>query len=275
MRAFLYPLVVFAFLGGAASLLASIGIESAVAPLRVAADPENMPFTNRGLEGFENRIADLLADELGTTVKYVWWGQRRGFIRNTLKATLEEGRCDVVIGVPKGYDLVSWTQPYYRSSYVFVYPESRNLGLQSLDDPILKEIKIGVHLLGNDYTNPPPVHELSKRGIVDKVIGFDTFYTEKNPPGRIIDAVVAGEIDVAIVWGPIAGYYAKSEATQLKLVPVPSGEDDLPFAFDISLGVRHGEKDLKSRLEKALEQRRSDVLQILKEYGVPILPFEE
>ena len=275
MRFCLHSLLLFALWGSVALLCATSESASIVPPLRVAADPENMPFTNRALEGFENRIADLLAEEMGTDVKYVWWGQRRGFIRNTLKATLEEGRCDVVIGVPKGYDLVSWTQPYYRSTYVFVYPESRGFELQTLDDPILKKLKIGVHLLGNDYTNPPPVHELSKRGIVDNVIGFDTFYTEENTPGRIVEAVASREIDVAIVWGPIVGYYAKQQLTPLKLIPVPSGKDDLPFAFDISLGVRHGEKELKFRLEKALERRRSDVMGILKEYGVPVLPFEE
>ena len=249
--------------------------EAGAEPLRVAADPENMPFTNRKLEGFENRIADVLAAELGTNTEYVWWGQRRGFIRNTLKATLEERRGDVVMGIPKGYDLVSWTRPYYRSSYVFVYRKASDFELRSLDDAILKDLKIGVHLLGNDYTNPPPVHELGKRGIVDNVIGFDTFYSESNPPGRIIEAVASGEVDVAIVWGPIAGYYAKRQSTPMNLVPVPSGEDDLPFVFDISVGVRHGESELKSRLEKALQARRSEILQILEDYGVPLLPFEE
>lgn len=275
MRVCLYSFLLFGLLRGDA--LFSVTSENAliVPTFRVAADPENMPFTNRELEGFENQIAAVLAEEMGVDVKYVWWGQRRGFIRNTLKATLEERRCDVVIGVPKGYDLVSWTQPYYRSSYVFVYPASREFELRTLDDPILRKLKIGVHLLGNDYTNPPPVHELSKRGIVDNVIGFDTFYTEENTPGRIVEAVVSGEIDAAIVWGPIAGYFAKQQQTSLKLIPVPSGKDDLPFAFDISLGVRHGEKELKFRLEKALERRRPEVMRILKEFGVPVLPFEE
>lgn len=275
MRVCVYSFLLFGLLGE--NTLFSVTSENAliVPTFRVAADPGNMPFTNRELEGFENRIAALLAEEMGLDVKYVWWGQRRGFVRNTLKATLEERRCDVVIGVPKGYDLVSWTQPYYRSTYVFVYPASGGFELQTLDDPILRKLKIGVHLLGNDYTNPPPVHELSKRGIVDNVIGFDTFYTEENPPGRIVEAVVSGEIDAAIVWGPIAGYFAKQQLIPLKLIPVPSGKDDLPFAFDISLGVRHGEKELKFRLERALERRRPEVMRILEEYGVPVLPFEK
>ena len=250
------------------------GVSSELKPLRVAADPDNMPFTNSKLEGFENRIAELLAEELGTLVEYVWWGQRRGFIRNTLKATLDEGRGEIVIGVPKGYDLVSSTAPYYRSSYVFVYSARSGFELGSLDDPILKYLKIGVHLIGNDYTNPPPVHELSKRGIVENVVGFTTFYHEENTPGRIIEAVGSGEVDVAIVWGPIAGYYSGRQAERLEIVPIPSGEDDLPFAFDISLGVRYGEMDLKARLEAALQNRRAEIVQILQSYGVPLLPLE-
>ena len=130
---------------------------------RVCADPENMPHSNQKQEGFENKIADLLAKEFGQTTSYVWWGQRRGFIRNTMNATLEEGRCDVVIGVPEGYDLVRTTRPYYRSTYVFVYKKDQGPQVKSLDDPVLKKVKIGEHLLGDDYTNTPPVHELSKR----------------------------------------------------------------------------------------------------------------
>ena len=108
---------------------------------RVCADPENLPFSNRKLEGFENKIADLFAKELGASPTYVWWGQRQGFIRNTMNATLKEERCDVVIGVPEGYDLVRTTKPYYRSTYVFVYPKGKGLQIKSLDDPILKKIK--------------------------------------------------------------------------------------------------------------------------------------
>ncbi len=243
-------------------------------PLRVASDPNNMPLSHRDLGGFENKIAELIAKDMGASVQYTWWGQRRGFIRNTLKATLNEARADIVLGVPKGYDLVSLTRPYYRSTYVFVYPESSGYSIKSLDDPILKELKIGVHLLGNDYMNPPPVHELGRRGIVEMVVGFNTFYTEENPPGKIIEAVVSGEVDMAIVWGPLAGYYAARQTVPLLLVPIPSGVDDLPFAFDICMGVRHGEKELKSRLEAALERKHAEIKKILAEYGVPLLPIE-
>ena len=163
---------------------------TARAEFRVCADPENLPASNRKLEGFENKIAAVMAKELGAPLSYVWWGQRRGFIRNTMNATLKEGRCDVMIGVPQGYDLVQTTRPYYRSTYVFVYPKGKGLQIKSLDDPILKKLRIGVHLLGDDYANPPPVHALSQRGIVGNVVGFDTFYSRDNPPDTIIEAVV-------------------------------------------------------------------------------------
>ena len=238
---------------------------------RVCSDPHNLPFSNDRLEGFENRIADLIAKDFAATPRYVWWGQRRGFIRNTMNATLQEGRCEFVIGVPDKYDLVLTTRPYYRSTYVFVYPRGKGLTITSLDDPALKTLKIGVHLLGDDYTNPPPVHELSKRGIVDNVVGFSTFYSAENPPSTIIDAVATGRIDVAIVWGPLAGYFAKQRRLGLELVPVPSGTGDLPFAFDIAMGVKRGNEPLRQRLQAVLDKRQAEITKILKDYGVPLL----
>jgi mxaJ protein len=237
---------------------------------RVCADPENMPFSNAKGEGFENKIAALIAKDFGATPSYIFWGQRQGFIRNTMNATLKEGRCDFVMGVPDKYDLVSTTTPYYRSTYVFVYPKSKGLSVRSLDDQVLRKVKIGVHLLGDDYTNPPPVHELGKRHIVDNVVGFSTFYSAQNPPSAIIDALVTGAIDVAIVWGPIAGYFAKRHAMPLELVPIPSRPGDLPFAFDIAMGVKRGNDAAKVRLEQILVTRRAEIGKILAEYGVPL-----
>jgi quinoprotein dehydrogenase-associated probable ABC transporter substrate-binding protein len=235
----------------------------------------NMPFSNQKQEGFENRIADLIAKDLGAPPTYVWWGQRRGFIRNTIDATLEEGRCDIVIGVPAGYDLVATTRPYYRSTYVFVYPKGKGLAIRSLDDPALKKLKIGVHLLGDDYTNPPPVHELSKRGIVENVVGFSTFYSEENPPSAIVDAVAAGRLDLAIVWGPVAGYFAKQSRVPMELVRIPSGKGDLPFAFDNSMGVKKGNQTLRAQLQQILDKRRPEITKILLDYGVPLVGGKE
>lgn len=248
-----------------------IALGQTKARFRVCADPDNMPFSNQKTEGFENRIADLLAGDFGAVPSYIWWGQRIGFIRNTMNATLEEGRCEIVIGVPEQYDLVSTTRPYYRSTYVFVYPKGKGLALKTLDDPVLKTLKIGVHLLGADYTNPPPVHELSKRGIVDNVVGFSTFYSESNPPSTLVDAVAAGRVDVAIVWGPIAGYFAKRQRVPLDLIPIPSGKGDLPFSFNISMGVKRGQTELKAQLERVLDKRRPEIMKILADYGVPMM----
>src|SRR5215471_2701274 len=132
---------------------------------RVCADPNNLPYSNQKLEGFENKLADLLAKELGQEVTYTWWPQRRGFIRSTLNA----GRCDVIMGIPVDVDTVLTTKPYYRSAYAFVSPKAANYNISSFDDPQLQSLKIGVHLVGDDYANSPPAHILSDKGIVKNV----------------------------------------------------------------------------------------------------------
>jgi quinoprotein dehydrogenase-associated probable ABC transporter substrate-binding protein len=251
-------------------LSAASAVGQDVKRFRVCADPENLPFSNQKQEGFENKIAEVIAKDLGETVSYIWWGQRRGFIRNTMNATLQEGRCDVMIGAPSGYDLVRTTKPYYRSTYVFVYRKDKGLQLKTLDDPALKKIRIGVHLLGEDYSNPPPVHELAKRGIVTNVVGFDTFYSEKNPPSAIIDAVARGKIDAAIVWGPAAGYFVLHQKIPMAMVPIPSAKTDLPFSFDISMGVKRGDDALFDRVQNAMTRRQKEITAILKDYGVPL-----
>jgi quinoprotein dehydrogenase-associated probable ABC transporter substrate-binding protein len=237
--------------------------------LRVCADPNNLPFSNRNREGFENRIAELIAGDLGAAVSYTWWPQRRGFIRNTLAART----CDVVMGMTSGAERVLTTAPYYRSTYVFVSRKDRNLGVRSLDDPSLRTLRIGVQLVGDDYANTPPVHALSRRGIVGNLVGYSVFgdYSEPNPPARIIDAVVAGDVDLAVAWGPLAGYFAKHAPAELEVVPV-SPEVDPPalrFAFDISLGVREGDQRRKTELDSVLQRRKKEIQRILTDYGVP------
>ena len=237
--------------------------------LRVCADPNNLPFSNQRLEGFENKIAALLARELQAEVEYTWWAQRRGFIRNTLKAD----RCDLVIGVPSGFEMAQTTAPYYRSTYVFVYRQDSGLKLSSFDDPALRQLKIGVQVIGDDGANAPPAHALTARGIVQNVRGYTVYgdYAQPAPAAGIIDAVVRREIDVAIAWGPLAGYYAKREPVALAIVPVSPQIDlpALPFIYDISLGVRRGDSAFKKELEGALDHRRAEIDKILDEYGVP------
>lgn len=237
--------------------------------LRVCADPNNMPFSNRAGEGFENKLAELLAREMGAELQYTWWAQRRGFIRNTLKA----GSCDVVMGVPTSFELAATTRPYYRSTYVFLTRSDAPFRVTSFDDPILKRLRIGVQIIGDDYANTPPAHALSNRGIVRNVRGYTVYgdYSKPNPPARIVDAVAAGDVDVAVVWGPLAGYFAQHEPVALRAVPVsPQIElPYLPFVFDISMGVRRQDVALRDTLDAILARRRAAVDSILKAFGVP------
>jgi mxaJ protein len=238
--------------------------------LRVCADPNNLPFSNQAGEGFENRIAQLVGEELGLPVQYTWHAQRRGFIRETLRA----GQCDLVVGVPSSFELVLPTRPYYRSTYVFVYRKDAGFDVASFDDPVLRTKRIGVHLVGDDGANTPPAHALASRGIIGgNVRGYMLYgdYSRPNPPADILDALARGEIDVAIVWGPLAGWFAPRQKVAMEIVPVSPQIDVpfLPFVYDISMGVRRDDPGLKADVEQVMARRRADIDAILDEYGVP------
>jgi quinoprotein dehydrogenase-associated probable ABC transporter substrate-binding protein len=237
--------------------------------LRVCADPNNLPFSNRRLEGFENKIAELVAREMNATVEYTWWAQRRGFIRETLKA----GSCDVVIGMPSSLELALTTAPYYRSTYAFVYRKGRGLNVHSFDDPALRNVSIGVQMIGDDFANTPPAHALTSRHIVANVKGYSVYgdYARENPPARIIEAVAKGEVDVAVAWGPLAGFFAKRQRVPLEVVPVSPQIDlpFLPFVYDISMGVRRGDDAFRDELDEILVRKSSEINDILDAYGVP------
>jgi mxaJ protein len=243
--------------------------------LRVCADPNNLPFSNQAEQGFENRIARLIAADLGAEVRYTWWAQRRGFVRNTLRA----GECDLIPGVPARFEPVATTAPYYSSSYVFVTRADLEPTIESLDDPRLRRLRIGVHLIGDDYANPPPVTALARRGIVRNVAGFSIYgdYRDPNPPARLIEAVARGEVDVAIVWGPLGGYFATREAVPLRVTRTRELDDgkDVPFVFQIAMGVRPEDSLLLRRVDSALTRRRDEVRRILGEYGVPLVAAPE
>src|SRR5207237_724018 len=184
--------------------------------LRVCADPDNLPFSDKEGGGCENRIATLVAEDLGMQVQYFYWPHRRGFMRSTIRAK----ECDVLMGIPKGMDGFLVTRPYYRSSYQFVSRVDRDLDITSLDDPRLKKLKIGVHTIGYDYNNSPAARSLGARGIVG-LTGYSTFYTDENRPDAIIAGLAEDKIDLAIVWGPIAGYFGKQPPVPLSLAPLP------------------------------------------------------
>jgi len=256
---------------------AAAGVGSAQRPqaptrvLRVCADPNNLPFSNEREEGFENRLAELVARELGARLEYVWWAQRRGFIRNTISA----GECDVVFGIPSRFERVLATAPYFRSTYVFVSRDSLSPPVTSLDDPRLRTLRIGVHLIGDDYTNTPPAHALARRGIIRNVAGYTIYgdYSEPNPPARLVEAVAKGEIDVAVVWGPFGGYFAPRQGTRLQVTPVVPASDGpaLPFQFDISAGVRRGNDSLRMELDRVFARRAREIGAILREYRIPLV----
>jgi mxaJ protein len=239
--------------------------------LRVAADPNNLPFSNDRGEGFENRIAELVARELNAELRYVWRAQRRGFCRETLK----EGNADLVIGLPTRFDQALTTTPYYRSTFAFVQRvDSPTPRINSFDDDRLRALRLGVQLVGDDGANPPPAHALAARGMIENVHGYTVFgdYREPNPPARIVEAVARGEVDVACVWGPLAGYFAKRQAVELTVTPVEVPVDPrtrLPMTFAISMGVSRENAALRDELSAVIARRGAEIDAILDEYSVP------
>jgi quinoprotein dehydrogenase-associated probable ABC transporter substrate-binding protein len=214
--------------------------------LRVCADPNNLPFSNRAQQGFENHLADMVANDLGMKVSYYWFPQRSKFFDKTLNA----GRCDVVMGLPAGIPVASTTAPYYQSSYVFVSRRDRHLDVKSMDDPRLRQLQIGVHITGDQDASLPPVNALISRGIVKNLVGYSIYGNlgEKNPPSDLIQAVVDKKVDIAITWGPMAGYFAQRAAVPLDVTPVDvvSPNPKMPFTFSIAMGVRQGDQQLQN-----------------------------
>jgi mxaJ protein len=232
--------------------------------LRVCADPNNLPFSNRSGEGFENRLAELIAHDLNAEVQYTWWAERKSFLRNSLGA----GLCDVVMGVPSTLDSVLSTKPYYQSTYVFVSRSDRALKISSLTDPLLEKLRIGI--VGDDYA--PPAHLLARRGLASQIVGYSLFGTfgEPNPPSRLIEAVDRGDVDIAIVWGPFAGYFAKQISTPLTITPVsPPMFLAIAFTYDISVAVRKGDDVLRAEIDQALARECKSIDALLVKYGIP------
>jgi mxaJ protein len=267
------PIKLAGAVGLAALVAAALGGASRrpSADLRVCADPYNLPFSNDRSEGFENKIAQVVAGDRNAAVINYWWPARRGFLRNSILG----GFCDVLIGIPVGLDPVATTKPYYRSTYYFVYRADRGLKIASLDDTLLKRLKIGVNMIGYDYTNTPPAHALGVRGVVG-LTGFGNFLNpdpQADHPQDIIEAVAKDSIDVAIVWGPKAGYWVKRQAVPLTMVALPDSDlvSGMPFAFSMAMGVRHSDKALKAQLDSVIDRRRGELIGILRDYNVPML----
>jgi quinoprotein dehydrogenase-associated probable ABC transporter substrate-binding protein len=241
--------------------------------LRVCADPDNMPLSNQKGEGFEQKIAELVAKEWNSKLEYAWWPVRRGFFARALNGRY----CDVAIQAPSLFDMAGVTKPYFRSGYVFVTRKDSGLDIKSLSDPRLKKLKIGVNLLNSDAENTPPAMALSRYGVVGNLVGYSTFYTETERPEDIITDVAKKNTDVAIVWGPLAGYFAKKSPVPLSLTPLAERDSmtDYPFRFNIGMGVRRRDVALRDSLQKVLDRKGPEIQAILRQYAVPMFPIEE
>jgi mxaJ protein len=260
----------------AALIVASMSVvfaRGAERVLRVCADPNNLPFSNAREEGFENRIARLVAGAIGARLDYTWYAQRRGFIRNTLSA----GTCDALVGIPYNLEAVDTTRPYYRSTHVFVTRARDRLTVRSMDDPRLGRLRIGVHVVGDDYASLPPLQALGRRGLVGNVSGYSLYgnYAEPDPPARLVEAVAKGAVDVAIVWGPLGGYFAARQKVPLQVAQVADDTDGrgVPFSYDISMGVRKGDRQLRQRLQDVLDRHQAEIERILHAYRIPLKPL--
>ncbi|MFL6764148.1 MAG: quinoprotein dehydrogenase-associated putative ABC transporter substrate-binding protein [Sphingomicrobium sp.] len=239
--------------------------------LTACADPNNLPFSNRAGEGFENKLAALIAADLRARLNYIWWAQRRGYIRNTLN----ERKCNFWPGIASNVEMVATSRPYYRSSYMFVTRAAANLKGLTVDDPRLKRLKIGVQMVGNDASNTPPAHALATRGIIQNVRGYMLYgnYAEPNPPAEIVRAVERGDVDVALVWGPLAGYFAAQSHIPLRLEPVTPwfADQQWPMQFDVSVGVQKDNQTLLKDVDRVLARRSAEIRRLLGAYHVPVV----
>jgi mxaJ protein len=237
--------------------------------LTVCADPGNLPYSNKAQEGFENKIAQLLADDLQMELGYFWFAEHKGFLGRTLLIN----RCDAVISVPAELSLVATTRPYFASSYVAVTRSHDGRRFSSFDDAWLQDARIGLQMVGNEGATTPPAVALSRRGANRNITPFPMWSAEEtgSPQGEIVKAVATGGIDVAFVWGPFGGYFARAHGTDLTVEPVlgdPKSPDQ-PFVFPMSIGVRKSDLALRDRLQQALGRHEAEIAAILKEYGIP------
>ncbi|HEX3233588.1 MAG TPA: quinoprotein dehydrogenase-associated putative ABC transporter substrate-binding protein [Gemmatimonadales bacterium] len=265
-------------LGVAALLLAVPASAQRPSPLqpgllRVCADPDNMPSSNDKGEGFENKLASMIAQEWKSELRYVWYPTRRGYFR-----ILNGMYCDVAMEAPAGMDVAGSTKPYFRSAYVFVARQGSGLeDVKSLADPRLKKLKIGVNIYTSDAENSPPAMALARYGVVGNLTGFSTFFDDQNRPEDIVKAVAGKAVDIAIAWGPLAGYYAKSSPVPLVLNPLPERDSlsDTPFRYSIGLAVRRRDKELRDSLQTLLDRKAPEIQALLKQYNVPLFPIPE
>jgi len=230
--------------------------------LRVCADPANLPFSNERGEGFENRIAEIMGKALGLPVQYVFFPQVIGFVRNTLGAH----RCDLVMGTVAGDGTMQNTNPYYHTSYVLAFRKGSEPP-QSLDDPRLRNMRIGV------IARTPPVDLLARHGLLDRIRSYPLMVDTRHelPAAQVLRDLAAGEIDLAMIWGPFAGYAIRTESLPISLRLLPTEPGGPRMDYRITMGVRPGEPEWRRRINAAIREHQSEITAVLQEYGVPLL----
>lgn len=232
--------------------------------LRVCSDPNNLPFSNEAGEGFENKIAELLAAELGVPVQYTWYPNTIGFVRNTLRLR----KCDVILAAPTASELLQNTNPYYRSTYALVVREDSGITATSLGDPAMKSLSIGI------VAGTPPATLIAKYDLFEQMRPYHLLVDTRfdSATARMVEDIASGEIDVGVLWGPIAGYHVKTHNPTLRMIPLdPKTEKGTRIEFRIHMGLRYNEPEWKHRLNKLIEEKRDEINAILLEYGVPLL----
>lgn len=259
----------------ASLVLAGTLVFAAGPPLRVCSDPNNLPFSNMQQQGFENELAKMVGQDLQRDIQFLWWPPRARFMEKWLKAQ----RCDLVMGTTTDSDLLETTNPYYRSGYVFVSLRDRHLRVNSLTDASLKNYRVGAQIIGDDAETVPPAQELARRGLARNIVAFSLYGDplSQNPSSTIIKAVAEGKVDVAIAWGPMAGYFAKHSDVPLELTPIHgvAGPAALPMTFSISMGVRKGDDPLRDELNQFIARHAKDIRALLESFGVPLLEMQD
>lgn len=233
-------------------------------PVRVCADPDNLPFSNAAGSGFDNRIAQLLGRDLHRPVVFVWARARRGFLRERFN----KGACDLLMGVPQGMKHVQSTVPYYTSSYVFVTRRRDHLQLSRFNDPVIGQQRIGLQILEEDFS--PPSLPLIRYGHAAQFVGFDSFGQGGED---IVRAVAENRVGFSVVWGPLAGYYAAKQRVPLTLSVVQPSVDasGIPFSFAMTIAVHSNDAALAEELNTAIRRNQSKIRSILVSYHVPLL----
>jgi quinoprotein dehydrogenase-associated probable ABC transporter substrate-binding protein len=254
------------WLGGLVIVMAAAGGAAHAAALRVCADPGNMPLSNNRGEGFENKIASLLATSMGRTVQYYF---RPSIERGLTRTTLYADECDLMMDMPLDSERVLTTEAIYRTTFVLAYREDKHWSFKNLDDPNLKKLKVGV------YQTSAIREALSEHDVFENVVihylSHDADLVPEDEPSYQLQEVVDGKLDVAAAWGPFAGYYKAKKNAPLTIQPVNLMEDNFPMEYDMAFAVRTSDKALKEELTKAIQKEKDGIHAILVEYGVPLV----